>query len=150
MGTEVDAARDTGPGFTTNRGPRGPSKVNAAIQPCSSARRIPRRARTAKRLLEPRTFTKPNLCIMRPVYSPSKLSLLITRILRSRHRYIAGIMQACQKEYTNGRASSEPGEPSSQEMAIFTVEQIVRMTRNPVHSISHSRHRCQRVNCRKE
>jgi len=61
---------------------------------------IPISARTAPFELEPRTFTNPNFCMMRPVYSPSKLSLLMTRTSRSRHQYMAAIMQLCQKEYT--------------------------------------------------
>ena len=59
--------------------------VNATVAPSSTARRIPSNARTAPLLLDPRTFTKPNFRMMRPVYSPSKLSLLITRICKLRH-----------------------------------------------------------------
>ena len=90
--------KTTGPGFATYRGPFGPSIVNAAVHPCSISRRIPSSARTAPFELDPRTFTNPNFCMIRPVYSPSKLSLLITRTCRSRHQYIAGIMQLCQNE----------------------------------------------------
>src|SRR6266496_4925946 len=117
MGAPVLRESTTGPGFATYRGPLGPSMVKATVQPCSNSRFIPSKARTAPFELEPRTFTNPNFCMMRPVYSPSKLSLLITRTCKSRHQYIAGIMQLCQNEYTHGRSARLFGEPSSQETA---------------------------------
>src|SRR5581483_7129987 len=132
----------------TWRGPFGPSIVNATVQPCLISRLIPSSARTAPFELEPRTFTNPNFCMMRPVYSPSKLSLLITRTCRSRHHHIAGIMQLCQKEYTRGRSARLLGDPSSHETANRIVGPRIRIARYPVHSISQSRIRCLSVNIR--
>ena len=60
--------------------------VKATVQPASISLRIPSKPRTAPRLLEPRTGTKPKRRIMRAVNSPSKLVLLMTRMFRSRHR----------------------------------------------------------------
>src|SRR5947208_17017423 len=89
--------------------------VNATFHPCSSSRRMESSALTAPLLLEPRIFTKPNLRIMRPVYSPSKLSLLMTRTCRLRHRYIAGYIQLCQNEQSRGSSSErERGPPFGQ------------------------------------
>src|SRR5215467_14230162 len=122
--------------------------VNATVQPCSSSRRIPSKARTAPLELDPRTFTNPNFCIIRPVYSPSKLSLLMTRTSRSRHQYIAGIMQLCQKEYTQGRSARLLGDPSSQETANRIVGPSNRITRCPAHVISQRRIRSLSVNVR--
>src|SRR5207302_2807780 len=122
--------------------------VNAAVQPCSISRRIPSKARTAPLELDPRTLTNPNFCMIRPVYSPSKLSLLITRTCSSRHQYIAGIMQLCQNEYTFGRSARLFGEPSSQETEKRIVGPKIRIAKNPAHSITHSRMRCLSVNSR--
>jgi hypothetical protein len=145
MGAPVARASSTGPGFATNRGPRGPSMVNATAQPCSSSLRMPSSARTAPRLLDPRTFTKPNLRIMRPVHSPSKLSLLITLICRSRQMYVAGKMQLCQNARTIGRTSSDPGAPSSNETPTLSVGPISRIARNPPQVISQSKNLCHRL-----
>src|SRR5438034_3225864 len=143
MGAPVARASSTGPGLATYLGPRGPSIVNATVEFCPISFRIPRRARTAPRLLEPRTFTKPNLRIMRPVHSPSKLSLLMTRICRLRQTYIAGKIQLCQKERIMGRVSRFGGAPSSNETATRRLGPMRRMTRNPVHVIRYSAIRCQ-------
>src|SRR6185503_7534506 len=116
--------------------------VNATVQPCSISLLIPSSALTAPFELDPRTFTNPNFCMIRPVYSPSKLSLLITRTCRSRHQYIAGIMQLCQNEYTFGRCARLFGEPSSHETENRIVGPKIRIVRNPAHSISHSRILC--------
>ena len=54
--------------------------------PCSSCWRMPINAPTAPRELDPRTAVKPSFWMMRAIYSPSKLRLVITasRLLRNR------------------------------------------------------------------
>ena len=86
--------------------------------------------------------------MMRPVYSPSKLSLLITRTSRLRHQYMAGIMQLCQKEYTHGRSARLFGEPSAHEMLKRMVGPRMRMAKYPAQVINHSWMRSFRVNLR--
>lgn len=145
MGAPVARASRTGPGFAINCGPRGPSIVKATAQPCSSSRLILSRARTAPRLLDPRTFTKPNLRIIRPVHSPSKLSLLITLTCKLRQTYVAGKIQLCQNAKTTGRASSDVGAPSSNEIVTRSVGPIRRIARNPAQVISHSKNLCHKL-----
>jgi len=120
--------------------------VKATVQPWSISRRNPRKPRTAPRLLEPRTFTNPNLRMMRPVHSPSKLSLDITRMLKSRHTQIAGKMQLCQKERIIGRVASDSGPPSSMETAIRSVGPISRTASAPAQVIRFSSILCLRLN----
>jgi hypothetical protein len=55
-------------------------------------------------------------------------------------------MQVCQNEYTIGRVSRLPGDPSSHEIEKRRVGPIARMARYPAHVISHKRKRCQSVN----
>jgi hypothetical protein len=54
-------------------------------------------------------------------------------------------MQLCQKEYTNGRASRLPGEPSSHDTAKRIVGPITRIARYPTHVIRDNKNRCHRV-----
>jgi len=90
-------ANSTGPGFAMNLGPRGPSIVNAAICPPASTRFIPSSAPAPPRELDPRTAINPNRSMIRAMYSPSKLRLVITATPRPRKYQVAGITARCQK-----------------------------------------------------
>src|SRR5207237_10908049 len=87
--------------------------VNTAVHPCSTSRRMPSNALTAPRLLEPRTGTNPNFRMIRAMYSPSKLWLVITRIWRLRHINVAAKTHRCQNAIIKGRGAKSGSAPSS-------------------------------------
>jgi hypothetical protein len=60
-------------------------------------------ARTPPRELDPRAVPYPNRSMIRAIHSPSKFSLVITMIPRSRNHIIPGRMRPCQKQKMGGR-----------------------------------------------
>ena len=71
--------------------------VNATDRPCCTSRFIWTSAFTPPRDDDPRTTEKPNRSMMREIHSPSKFSLVMTTIWRSRQKRVAGRMRPCQK-----------------------------------------------------
>ena len=77
-----------------------------------------------------------------------QLLLLITRIPRLRKMYVAGIMQACQKEATTGRCSIVGCAPSSRETHTRSVGPMRRMNQYPAALITLRAMRWRRLNLR--
>ena len=74
----VNCASFTAPGFTLYTGPVGPSAVNTAGCPRSSALASASSPLPPKRVLEPRAVKKPSRSMVRAISSPSKLRLMST------------------------------------------------------------------------
>src|SRR5580698_7296662 len=86
--------------------------------------------------------------MIRAMYSPSKLALVITRNPMPRKTYADGMMQECQKEATRGRCCTVCCAPSSNEMETRSVEPIARMSQYPSQLMAPSARRWVRLNRR--
>ena len=97
IGLPVFLASASGPGFTSYRGPRGPSTVNAIGNPRRMYLIASTSAFTPPRLDDPRIVPNPNRFRKRAMYSPSRLWDVTTTTPRSRRKYVPANIRSCQR-----------------------------------------------------